>query len=44
MGDLVCVITMSAVGVSAVTGVPEAGRKPRDLLGVVPVRLARLPA
>ena len=39
MGDLAYVITMSAVGVSAVTGVLEAGRKPIDLFGVVLVAL-----
>ena len=40
MGELGYVITMSAVGVSAITGVLEAGRKPIDLFGVVLVALA----
>ncbi len=40
MGDLAYVITMSAVAVSAITGVLEAGRKPIDLFGVVLVALA----
>ena len=40
MGELAYVITMSAVGVSAITGVLEAGRKPIDLFGVVLVALA----
>jgi uncharacterized membrane protein YeiH len=40
MGDLAFVITMSAVAVSAITGVLEAGRKPIDLFGVVLVALA----
>ncbi len=39
MGDLIYVITMSAVAVSAITGVLEAGRKPMDLFGVVLVAL-----
>ena len=39
MGELAYVITMSAVGVSAITGVLEAGRKPIDLFGVVLVAL-----
>lgn len=39
MGELANVITMSAVGVSAITGVLEAGRKPIDLFGVVLVAL-----
>ncbi|MBE0615652.1 MAG: trimeric intracellular cation channel family protein [Burkholderiales bacterium] len=39
MGELVFVITMSAVAVSAITGVLEAGRKPIDLFGVVLVAL-----
>jgi uncharacterized membrane protein YeiH len=39
MGELVYVITMSAVAVSAITGVLEAGRKPIDLFGVVLVAL-----
>jgi len=39
MGDLAYVITMSAVAVSAITGVLEAGRKPIDLFGVVLVAL-----
>lgn len=39
MGDLIYVIGMSAVAVSAVTGVLEAGRKPIDLFGVVLVAL-----
>lgn len=39
MGELVYVITMSAVAVSAITGVLEAGRKPMDLFGVVLVAL-----
>lgn len=40
MGELAYVITMSAVAVSAITGVLEAGRKPIDLFGVVLVALA----
>jgi uncharacterized membrane protein YeiH len=40
MGELAYFITMSAVAVSAVTGVLEAGRKPIDLFGVVLVALA----
>ena len=39
MGELAYIITMSAVGVSAITGVLEAGRKPIDLFGVVLVAL-----
>lgn len=39
MGELVYVIGMSAVAVSAITGVLEAGRKPIDLFGVVLVAL-----
>jgi uncharacterized membrane protein YeiH len=39
MDELVYVITMSAVAVSAITGVLEAGRKPIDLFGVVLVAL-----
>src|SRR5476649_2242382 len=39
MNELVYVIGMSAVAVSAVTGVLEAGRKPIDLFGVVLVAL-----
>ena len=39
MGELAYVITMSAVAVSAITGVLEAGRKPIDLFGVVLVAL-----
>ncbi|HUX23820.1 MAG TPA: TRIC cation channel family protein, partial [Burkholderiales bacterium] len=39
MGGLVYVIGMSAVAVSAITGVLEAGRKPIDLFGVVLVAL-----
>ncbi|MBE0620650.1 MAG: trimeric intracellular cation channel family protein [Burkholderiales bacterium] len=39
MGELVYVVTMSAVAVSAITGVLEAGRKPIDLFGVVLVAL-----
>jgi uncharacterized membrane protein YeiH len=39
MGELIYVITMSAVAVSAITGVLEAGRKPIDLFGVVLVAL-----
>ncbi len=39
MDELVYVVTMSAVGVSAITGVLEAGRKPIDLFGVVLVAL-----
>lgn len=40
MNDLVYLIGMSAVAVSAITGVLEAGRKPIDLFGVVLVALA----
>ena len=39
MDELAYVITMSAVAVSAITGVLEAGRKPIDLFGVVLVAL-----
>ena len=39
MDELVYAIGMSAVAVSAVTGVLEAGRKPIDLFGVVLVAL-----
>ncbi len=39
MGDLVYIVTMSAVAVSAITGVLEAGRKRIDLFGVVLVAL-----
>ena len=39
MDELVYVVTMSAVAVSAITGVLEAGRKPIDLFGVVLVAL-----
>jgi len=39
MGDLVYIVTMSAVAVSAICGVLEAGRKPMDLFGVVLVAL-----
>ncbi len=39
MGELVYIIGMSAVAVSAITGVLEAGRKPIDLFGVVLVAL-----
>lgn len=39
MGELAYVVTMSAVAVSAITGVLEAGRKPIDLFGVVLVAL-----
>jgi len=39
MGELVYVIAMGAVAVSAITGVLEAGRKPIDLFGVVLVAL-----
>lgn len=39
MGDLVYAVTMGAVGVSAISGVLEAGRKPMDLFGVVLVAL-----
>ncbi|TSA14096.1 MAG: trimeric intracellular cation channel family protein [Betaproteobacteria bacterium] len=39
MGELVYVVGMSAVAVSAITGVLEAGRKPIDLFGVVLVAL-----
>lgn len=40
MEDLIYILGMSAVAVSAVTGVLEAGRKPIDLFGVVLVALA----
>jgi uncharacterized membrane protein YeiH len=40
MGELAYIISMSAVAVSATTGVLEAGRKPIDLFGVVLVALA----
>ena len=40
MDELVYAIGMSAVAVSAITGVLEAGRKPIDLFGVVLVALA----
>lgn len=39
MGETIYWVTMSAVGVSAITGVLEAGRKPMDLFGVVLVAL-----
>ena len=39
MSELIYAITMSAVAVSAITGVLEAGRKPMDLFGVVLVAL-----
>lgn len=39
MGELIYVSGMSAVAVSAITGVLEAGRKPIDLFGVVLVAL-----
>jgi uncharacterized membrane protein YeiH len=39
MNELVYAIGMSAVAVSAITGVLEAGRKPIDLFGVVLVAL-----
>jgi uncharacterized membrane protein YeiH len=39
MGELAYIISMSAVAVSAITGVLEAGRKPIDLFGVVLVAL-----
>jgi len=39
MGELVYVVGMSAVALSAITGVLEAGRKPIDLFGVVLVAL-----
>ena len=37
--ELIYVVSMSAVAVSAITGVLEAGRKPMDLFGVVLVAL-----
>ena len=39
MSELVYLMGMSAVAVSAITGVLEAGRKPMDLFGVVLVAL-----
>jgi len=39
MGEPVYLIVMSAVAVTAITGVLEAGRKPMDLFGVVLVAL-----
>ena len=39
MGEMIYAIGMSAVAVSAITGVLEAGRKPIDLFGVVLVAL-----
>ena len=39
MDEMVYAVTMSAVAVSAITGVLEAGRKPIDLFGVVLVAL-----